>query len=645
MSTTITLNSRNWSIDTAEHPTYDIAPGKDVTVEFDSFPTSGDDKYRFFEDFKAVQQVEAWPRTQDSVTEYDYDGSYLSLNGEVGTIIPQYPAGDHSRVERSGTVEWYPNVGRVKPWVNGTAIGYRKNTLSGNMRLVTGGSALQLFITLSDDLRVLVPVLSPANTHVDRTKALKLSWSYTDNDMSWAMPTQAGATVTWKIGADGEEHTATVSGTTQTYTIPLASMQQVAAGDVLYWKVRAVSRYSVAADAEYETAYAPLYTEDGTAVATPVSPVDEIIDAQSPTVFRWRHSTPYGTVQTGAHLQWSTDGTAWQELATISSSADTYTAPAGTFGAGALYWRVRTKNADGVYGSWSAAVACTVVGPPLAPVVTISGGWRPLVSWSAAGQEGYQVQLAGWDSGPLWGSANAWRAPDYLPAGTYTARVRIVGSYGLWSEWGEANVTLGTPGSGTITLRVSGTESPILTWTASRTCEAFWIYRDGEKIGETTASPWQDFYAAAGPHVYMVRGIYSNGNRFIQSAEVEVTVAFSSVILMDVETGERIPLPTVRENELSIRQRVQRNTAFYHWNGSGRPSAEIGQQITRTVTLRPTWPRGMWDEMPKLEAYMGRLVHFRDPYGRALYGIISALPSEAMPWRHSFDLEIREVEP
>lgn len=635
----VTITPSSWSTQAA---TTKLRPGMTVTAKFS--PASvfdGDNKYRYFESFRAVEQVYAWVRSQDSVTSYDYDGAYLSINGEAGTIVPVYDDIDHSDagIQNHGTVEWDPNVGRVIPWLKNGCM------FAGNIDMVTQTSGLTLTLELSDDLRVLVPVLSPANTHIDRTKALKLSWSYQDNDMSWAMPTQAGATVTWKIGADGEEHTATVSGTTQTYTIPLSSMQQVAAGDVIFWKVRAVSRYSVAADAEYETAYAPLYTVDGTAVATPVSPVDEIIDAQAATVFRWRHSTPYGTVQTGAQLQWGTDGTAWQALATISSSADTYTAPAGTFGAGPLYWRVRTKNADGVYGEFSAAVACTVVGPPLAPVVTISGGWRPLVTWSAAGQEGYQVQLAGWDSGPLWGSSNAWRAPDYLPAGTYTARVRIVGSYGLWSDWGEANVTLGTPGSGTITLRVSGTESPILTWTASRTCEAFWIYRDGEKIGETTASPWQDFFAAAGRHVYMVRGIYSSGNRFIQSAEVEVTVAFSSVILMDVETGERIPLPTVRENELSIRQRVQRNTAYYYWNGSGQPSAEIGQQVTRTVTLRPTWPRGMWDEMPKLESYMGRLVHFRDPYGRALYGIISSLPSEAMPWRHSFDLEIREVEP
>ena len=92
--------------------------------------------------------------------------------------------------------------------------------------------------------------------------------------------------------------------------------------------------------------------------ATPTAPKNTTVDGTLPVNFAWSMSSGYGD-QKKAELQYSTDNAAWEDLATINGSAQTWTASKLTFPGGTIYWRVRVTNDFGVVGAWSPSVSFT----------------------------------------------------------------------------------------------------------------------------------------------------------------------------------------------------------------------------------------------------------------------------------------------
>lgn len=92
--------------------------------------------------------------------------------------------------------------------------------------------------------------------------------------------------------------------------------------------------------------------------ATPTAPKNTTVDGTLPINFAWSVSGSYGD-QVRAELQYSTDNAAWVNLATITGSAKSWTAPKLTFPGGTIYWRVRVRNDFGVDGPWSSSVSFT----------------------------------------------------------------------------------------------------------------------------------------------------------------------------------------------------------------------------------------------------------------------------------------------
>ena len=93
--------------------------------------------------------------------------------------------------------------------------------------------------------------------------------------------------------------------------------------------------------------------------ATPIAPRSTRLEGSEAINFTWQVSTNWGT-QTRADLQWSADNAVWTDLATVNGSATTWTAPALTFPAGTIYWRVRVRNSYGQVGPWSSGASFTV---------------------------------------------------------------------------------------------------------------------------------------------------------------------------------------------------------------------------------------------------------------------------------------------
>lgn len=97
----------------------------------------------------------------------------------------------------------------------------------------------------------------------------------------------------------------------------------------------------------------------------------------------WTFSDPNtGDTQSKADLQWRTNASgttgAWQAV-TVTAPTAYWDAPAATFPAGGIEWQVRTYDAQGVVGPWSASAFFTASTAPATPTITapVSGATIP----------------------------------------------------------------------------------------------------------------------------------------------------------------------------------------------------------------------------------------------------------------------------
>ena len=254
--------------------------------------------------------------------------------------------------------------------------------------------------------------------------------------------------------------------------------------------------------------------------------------------FTWQTNTGAGT-QTKAELQWSKDGVNWQNLATVST-AQSYTAPAATFPAGAIYSRLRTTSSYGVISSWVqrnftvqyAAASVTLTTPTSG---SVDGGGQIIFAWSitAGGGSitGTQMGIST-DDGLTWttvldSSASVDRytaAAGSFPAGKLIWRVRARDSYAGWSTYKQANFTVAynavsqvvpvnTPTSGIynaassrtfiVALQASGTVHTPFTITA-----ATMYWRSGESGDFTSVAMTPDGNQAS---VLIAAGTFPSG--------------------------------------------------------------------------------------------------------------------------------------
>lgn len=249
--------------------------------------------------------------------------------------------------------------------------------------------------------------------------------------------TVASAVFYWRAGDSGD-YTAvdmTPNGSTATVTIPAGTFPSGA----IQWYARATDNTGAAT----ETAVFSLTVRNAVVEAVPVSPISTVESGSGPIVFRWSYGSLDGSAQSAAELQWSEDGAAWQALASVTGAAKSWTAPADTFEAGTIYWRVRAANAAGTYGPWSAAVSFVSFAAPHVSGVRGTGVPYTTVTWQTSGQLAYEIEIDGRSYGPYFGEAvRSFTVPEALADGTHVVRVRAQNRYGLWSTWTGAEISV-----------------------------------------------------------------------------------------------------------------------------------------------------------------------------------------------------------
>lgn len=458
--------------------------------------------------------------------------------------------------------------------------------------------------------------VSPESGSIIKTEQNTFTWGTKATAKCMAALEQASAVFRWRSGASGMIHTISISGNTQSVTVPANTF---AGTTSIQWQVAITANSGVTTTSDWVT----LSTADATPTAAPLSPVDTVIDGSKDVLFQWQHSISTGTAQSKADLQKSTDGSTWTTLATVTGAAKQWTCPAGTLTSSIKYWRVRTYNADGIAGAWSDAAQIVVIAAPTAPSIQIkSTGPRPSISWQTSEQEAYQVELDGKLSGGThYGTEKTWTSPAYLADGSHTVRVRVQNQYGMWSGWGAAALPVtNTPGA-SITLTVQASSVADLNWQTSGSYDFYLVYRNGKPIAKLTQTQYTD-ELSSGSTTYQVRGCFDGSGNYGLSGAVTATITTGQyVTLYGIASGKKVTLKHCGLKNQPVQNAINRDIQYIFMYGSTYPHAERSEFVTKKVGGTAVFLPG--EDKAGFDALIGELVCLKTQSGEMVIGYLN----------------------
>lgn len=469
-----------------------------------------------------------------------------------------------------------------------------------------------------------------------KTEKNIFAWNLEVSGRCIAEVEQASAVFRWRSGTSGTIHTISVSGNTQSVTVPANTF---AGTTSIQWQVAVTANSGVVTTSNWVT----LSTADATPTAAPLSPVDTVIDGSKDVLFQWQHSISTGTAQSKADLQKSTDGQTWTTLATVTGAARQWTCPAGTLTSSIKYWRVRTYNADGVAGAWSDAAQIVVIAAPTAPSIQIkSTGPRPSISWQTSEQEAYQVELDGELSGGThYGTEKTWTSPAYLSDGSHTVRVRVQNQYGMWSDWGAAALPVtNTPGSA-ITLSVQASSVADISWQTSGSYDFYLVYRNGKPIAKLTQTQYTD-ELSSGSTTYQVRGCYGDSSNYGLSSAVTVDVRAAVHQVSDLDTGQTLSLPYSDSQHRQTTRTLSRQVELLQLSGAYYPVAVEVDSGTDALSITAALIDDT--QVRQLMGLVGKLVCAKTPQGDMVIGYITSLPKQHDGFLNVFNFTVEQID-
>ena len=525
---------------------------------------------------------------------------------------------------------------------NGFVVAFR-GAVSGTSEAVFYGekSTRKPFLTCeysNDNVGIKADNLSPsAGAFVNRAQKNTFTWDAEDDtdltQVCFAEVKQTSAVFEWRVKNASTSKTISVSGATTACTVPANTFPS----GTLEWRVKVTANSGTTTT----SAWQEITTTDVTPTAKPVSPSGIVIDATIVNRFSWKHIISTGTPQSKADLQWSTDGTTWNTLATVTGENQYYDVPANKFTSGTKYWRVRTYNTDGTPSEWSDKAEFIAINAPSAPSIVIqSTGPRPRITWQTSEQEAYQLTLSsGYASGTIYGTEKAWRSPVYFADGRYTIRVRVQNKYGMWSEWSAAALPVSHTEGEAITLSVGASHEAALTWQTAGSYDFYLIERDGVAIGRTVQKQYID-HTSINSVTYRVRGCYADSDNYGVSNSDTVEVLPETNMICDLETGVWLEMRLSETQLRTNRTSFSAGVSTVHLAGLAYPVEERSEQRDRALSVACAWPHAQRAAALALEALVGRLVCLKDRYGNMVIGSLPSLESNCDEFmrRYSFTI-------
>lgn len=287
-----------------------------------------------------------------------------------------------------------------------------------------------------------------------------------------------------------------------------------------------------------------------------------ILDGGSPIEGTWQteYIVPAATLQTGKH--------------TINLTV-TYVTSKGIE-------KIAFKNAEFI-----------VQGKPPIPTFTNSNLFttsRPTLSWDTQDQQGYILEILK-DDVLVWttewqnGLVTRQKVLDYLPNGTYVAKLKIINQFSIESDYGKMTFTVNATESTAITLDAQKIGNAIsLSWNnIAYKFEKFYIIRNGCIIGTTTDTIYTD-YTAFGSCNYIIRGvnasdIYKDSNIAI----VDFIVDYSVVATIDA-LDDMLNV-SISNEQYAFNGNLEVANSIMHMSGRVLPVFVFGAHETNTFDI------------------------------------------------------------
>ena len=442
---------------------------------------------------------------------------------------------------------------------------------------------------------------------------------------------QASGALYWRVATAETWNTIQATGSTQSVTVPANTFP----GGSIEWYISATDVYG-------GTSQTPVYTistEDAIQTAIPLEPVNIPVAGNEAVTFRWTVTSDSGSAPTASDLQYSTDGTTWTDLTTITGSSTEYTAPPYTFTGNLIYWRVRATNRDGVVGDWSDAVSFLNIAAPAPPSVTVEAVPFAVINWQASDQMAYRITVDGTVYGPYFGSAKSFTLPDYLADGRHTAAVEIQGYYGLWSEPGSTTFTVSNNPGAAVTLSGTFGLDAALNWVTADSAQDFFVYRNSVRIGHTTGTSFEDRTTVGSAAWYVINRL-ADGN-YTKSNVVSGTVQVESAAIAAADGGGWIEL---RLTENSLKQTVfsySKTHALRHITGTALPVLELSPYEDEIVSFDAAFITA--EEGRIFEDLRGRVVILKIRDESVVIGALANLQKTVNGFYRTYSFSIQKI--
>ena len=626
---------------------------KSKTMPANTFPTG-----------KTIQfYVEATPTGGTAHTGSTY--SFTTVSPKITATL--YPSG--SAVESGGplTFEWafrsavgdfaqasaklYWRASTSDPYTAINASGATqsitvpKNTFPGNGSTIywylegtdTGGYTSQTSVTSFKTVTSQITAQdSPTSGYRDPRYAITFRWYFATPKSTYD---QSSAALHWRVSGASSWNNVSASGSTQSVTIaantfPLAS--------TIEW-------YLSGTDAGGCTSQTTVYsfsTAASTAYAVLQAPVGIVEDGTKPITFRWSVQTSDGASPTRMQVWWklpTESSSEWHLLFDTTDQVFSYTTPSYTFNAGPVEWRVQATNRDGVAGPYAEASFVVLRAPDAPDGLQATAVPRTTISWQSTGQEAYEITIDGdvvrSEFSP---TTYSWQIAEPLADGIHVIRVRIQGSYSLWSEYAETTISIQNEPDGSITLTGEFDVDALLTaqTNVSESGALNW-YRDGKRIGETSAgtTAFTDRFVL-GDHSYFVEMWLSDGN-YTRSNSFTGTMKSCITRIAAAAGGNWIDL-RLSENSDSIQGfSWSRSSSLQHITAAAYPILELSPYQDRSGRFECAFAN--LEEAAAFEELFGHVVIVKSRGGQVIIGGLTNVTKQMREFYITYAFSVNQI--
>ena len=215
--------------------------------------------------------------------------------------------------------------------------------------------------------------------------------------------------------------------------------------------------------------------------------------------------------------------------------------------------------------------------------------------------------------------------------GEYVIRVRVAGTYFLWSEWGSTSITVENSSEFGVYLSGEPSVDAHLTWETDAETGDFYVYRDGVLIARTLDYFFDD-RLANGIHVYQVLNRLPEGHYCI-SEEVPVGTAGSGTFITAANARNawiHLKYSTVDNNNIQFTDSA--DSAFYNYSGSRYPHGFTSIYRDSQVIISVAFKDSAIEDLKSFEALLGEPVILKHKSDPVFVGIVNSWTKQVYKW-------------